>query len=176
MKLTIPDIPFSSLKASQRLCEDFSASIDAARNIREDLQRWYNSLPDEFQLRPQPMGATPISVTPRKGVAVLNLSYLCLEVLLYRALLRPLGQASPPPPVEDDETNSSASDFQWFFENINIDHLTPLPPLETLAINEAAEVTIKAAEKCAAVTTNYLSRLASNDFDTFWHSCKLMSV
>ncbi|KAF9888663.1 hypothetical protein FE257_008421 [Aspergillus nanangensis] len=140
---------FYSLQASQKLFEDFRASIDAARTIRLDLQAWYSSLPEPVRLR---------NFSDVNGAAVLHLSYLTLEVLLYRAILRPLGRASPPPPIAGD-MEPSTTEFPWFFENLDVDHLTQLPALETVELDEAAETTINAAEK-----------LTSSDFDSFWHS------
>ena len=40
---------FYTLRASQRMCEDFRISINAARPIREELQAWYASLPESLR-------------------------------------------------------------------------------------------------------------------------------
>ncbi|KAL2825500.1 fungal-specific transcription factor domain-containing protein [Aspergillus cavernicola] len=163
---------FYSLRSSQRLCKDFRASVDTARAIRQDLQAWYASLPETIRLR-QPSNTANYGTSTTghcKGAAVLNLSYLALEVLLYRAILRPLGQASPPPPIANEEIETGFPEFQLLFENLDVEHLTQLPALETLEFDEAAEVTINAAEKCAGISINFLSRLTSTDFDSFWHS------
>ncbi|KAH7303875.1 fungal-specific transcription factor domain-containing protein [Stachybotrys elegans] len=169
---------FYTLKAAQKLSEDFRASIDSARPIRQALQTWYSGLPEELRLKTQPEGH--IAHSRRQGVAALHFCYLTLELFLYRAILRPLARSPPPPPVSHEEPclNTSAeylmpgqSTSPWFLDDLTLDNLRfdQLPPLDFAEFGEAAEVTLSAAERCAGIIVNFVGTLRAQDFDVLWY-------
>jgi hypothetical protein len=168
----------SSLRASQELYEDFRASINAAKSIRQDLQAWCSNLPQALRLRSLSENATYNTNDRPQGAAVLQLSYLILEMLLYRAILRPLARSPPPPLISregDIELEMGFNDLQELFSVLDFDHLSGLPVLETVEVSEAAEIAVNAAEKCAAIVVNFINGMTSRDFDGFWHSCRFLS-
>ncbi|KAG9252292.1 fungal-specific transcription factor domain-containing protein [Emericellopsis atlantica] len=169
---------FYTLRASQRLAEDFRASVDAARPIRESLQAWYYSLPEELRLRSRAEGQSYRD--HRQGVAVLHFSYLMLELFLYRAILRPLARSPPPPPVtnEEDESDSQSDPFfahglssTWLLDDLTFESLEfdQLPDAGFAEFGEAAEVALNAAERCAAILVNFVASLVPQDFDVHWY-------
>lgn len=169
------------MKASQKLSEDFRASIDAARPIRQRLQGWYSGLPNDLRLKPR----LEIRVLRghQRGIAALHLSYLSLELFLYRAILRPLARSPPPPPIMPEETFSSPANiplFQgpstspWFLDDLAMDgfELDQLPTVDFAEFGEAAEATLNAAEKCAGIIVNFVASLMAQDFDIMWYPCE----
>lgn len=174
----------STLKASQRLSNNFRSSIDAARPIREGLQAWYSGLPDDLRFKPRADGQ--FSSGRRQGVAVLHFSYLTLELLLYRAILRPLARSPPPPPISPEDTSTTSprvaasppvpSPAPWLLDDLVLDslELDQLPEVNFPMFREAAEATLNAAEKCAGIIVNFVATLAAQDFDVLWYPCKFM--
>jgi hypothetical protein len=113
-----------------------------------------------------------------QGAAVIHLSYLVLEMLLYRAILRPLARSPPPPLISregDIEAEMGFNDLQELFSVLDFDHLNGLPVLETVEMSEAAEIAMSAAEKCATIVINLINSMTSRDFDGFWHSCRFFA-
>ncbi|KAL1839806.1 hypothetical protein VTK73DRAFT_3912 [Phialemonium thermophilum] len=175
---------FYTLRNSQRLSNNFRASIDAARPIREGLQSWYSGLPDDLRLRPREGGGAGTQSPPKRhhGVAVLHFAYLTLELLLYRAILRPLARSPPPPPISSEDAPPSAGaapttspwhdpQSPWQLDDLVVDslQLDQLPVVDSSVFGEAAEATINAAEKCAGIIVNFLGTLSAQDFDVLWY-------
>ncbi|KAF7125399.1 hypothetical protein CNMCM5793_001577 [Aspergillus hiratsukae] len=161
---------FYTLKASQKLSGDFRASINAARPIRTQLQNWYSSLPDSLHLNSRPDANAHLNYGRVEGTADLQLSYLVLEMFLYRAILRPLASSPQPPPISEDKDPSPMSS-PWFLEDLTFDGhgFDQLPASNFLELGEAAEATLNAAEKCAAILVNFVGTLLPRDFGSFWH-------
>jgi hypothetical protein len=110
-----------------------------------------------------------------EGAADLHISYLVLEMFLYRAILRPLARSPPPPPISDDEDPPAMSP-PWFLEDLTFDGhgFDQLPALNFSELGEAAEATLNAAEKCTAIIANFVGTLLPRDFGSFWHPCKFL--
>ncbi|KAL2706116.1 hypothetical protein AAEP93_001366 [Penicillium crustosum] len=161
---------FYTIKASQRLSDDFRASIDAARPIRAQLQQWYLSLPDNLRLKRSSGGNSHPASNPVEGAADLHFSYLVLEMFLYRAILRPLARSPPPPPISDD-TDPTSMGSSWLVEDLTFDRhvFDQLPLMNSMQLGEAEEATLKAAEKCAAIIVNFVGALVPHEFGSFWH-------
>ncbi|CDM31751.1 Zn(2)-C6 fungal-type DNA-binding domain [Penicillium roqueforti FM164] len=161
---------FYTIKASQRVSDDFRASIDAARPIRAQLQQWYLSLPDTLRLKRGSVSNSHIASDPIEGASDLHFSYLVLEMFLYRAILRPLAQSPPPPPISDDTDPTPMGAF-WLVEDLTFDThgFDQLPAMNSMQLGEAEEATLKAAEKCAAIIVNFVGALAPHEFGSFWH-------
>ncbi|GAM40017.1 hypothetical protein TCE0_034f12035 [Talaromyces pinophilus] len=158
---------FYTLRASQRMCEDFRISINAARPIREELQAWYASLPESLRIKQKCENS--YQNTPRiEGVSSLHFAYLILELFVYRAILRPLARSPPPPPIADDR---DPQDIAWLLEDLGYDGqgLDQLPVVDFSELGDAAEATLNAAEKCAGIIVNFVGALTPVDFDTFWY-------
>lgn len=161
---------FYTLRASQRMCEDFRISINAARPIREELQTWYASLPESLRIKQKHQNN--YQNTPRiEGVSSLHFAYLILELFVYRAILRPLARSPPPPPIADDK---NPRDIAWLLEDLGYDGqgLDQLPVVDFSELGDAAEATLNAAEKCAGIIVNFVGALTPVDFDTFWYPCE----
>ncbi|RDW66463.1 hypothetical protein BP6252_10098 [Coleophoma cylindrospora] len=156
---------FYTLRASRIMSQDFSLSLNTAQPLRHRLRAWYSSLPDPLRMRNR--SGTGAS-TVLDSNASLHLAYLTLEVLLYRALLRPLGRSNgwsnhhdstilhghlqnPQPATNGKETDT---DFETLFGGLQV----------------AAEATISAAEHCARLATTFTADLSSRDFSGFWYS------
>ncbi|OKL61816.1 hypothetical protein UA08_03028 [Talaromyces atroroseus] len=156
---------FYTLRGSQRTSEDFQASINAARPIRQKLQAWYSSLPDFLRIK------TPHQpeLCCREGAGVLHFAYLTLELFVYRAILRPLARSPPPPPIIADDKSSEST--MWLLEDLGFDGygLDQLPAVDVSEFGEAAEATLNAAEKCAGIIVNFVGALEPRDFDMFWY-------
>ncbi|KUL83677.1 hypothetical protein ZTR_07504 [Talaromyces verruculosus] len=158
---------FYTLRASQRMCEDFRISINAARPIREELQAWYTSLPESLRIKQK--RENNYQNTPAiEGVSSLHFAYLILELFVYRAILRPLARSPPPPPIADDR---DPQDIAWLLEDLGYDGqgLDQLPVVDFSELGDAAEATLNAAEKCAGIIVNFVGALTPVDFDTFWY-------
>lgn len=153
------------------MSEDFRASINAARPIREKLQTWYSSLPESLRIRTQPAKDQP-DPGRKAGTGVLHFAYLTLELFVYRAILRPLARSPPPPPIiADDKTADST---MWLLEDLGLGFdgygLDQLPSaVDVSEFGEAAEATLNAAEKCAGIIVNFVGALKHFDFDMFWY-------
>ncbi|KGO48660.1 Transcription factor, fungi [Penicillium expansum] len=143
---------FYTIKASQRLSDDFRSSIDAARPIRAQLQQCH--LPSNRV----------------EGAGDLHFSYLVLEMFLYRAILRPLARSPPPPPISDDNDPTPMGSL-WPVEDLTSDRhvFDQLPAMNSMQLGEAEEATLKAAEKCAAIILNFVGALVPHEFGSFWH-------
>ncbi|EED19110.1 conserved hypothetical protein [Talaromyces stipitatus ATCC 10500] len=158
---------FYTLRASQKMCQDFRISINAARPIREELQAWYASLPDSLRIKQKPENS--YQNTPHiEGVSSLHFAYLILELFVYRAILRPLARSPPPPPIADDK---DPQNIAWLLEDLGCDGqgLDQLPVVDFSELGDAAEATLNAAEKCAGIIVNFVGAMTEVDFDTFWY-------
>lgn len=97
------------------------------------------------------------------SAACLKFAYLTLEILLYRALLRPLGNidlmdvSKAVPQTEHPRNDSQES-------------MTGQELGESLR-NEI-ELIICAAENCARIVSTFTVELMSWDFAGFWYACK----
>ncbi|KAL2836943.1 fungal-specific transcription factor domain-containing protein [Aspergillus pseudoustus] len=143
---------FYTLKATSRLAKDLHSSLSVAKPLRTRLDEWYSALPEEYKLHQitTPSGSLG---NGRRFVAYLRLSYLTLELFIYRALLRPIGHT-----VSPQQTSS-----------------LPRPTTQSLEEREdnmdpAIEATYIAAEGCASLIISYVSGLKSRDFNAFWFS------
>ncbi|RAO65189.1 uncharacterized protein BHQ10_001201 [Talaromyces amestolkiae] len=133
---------FYTLRASQRMCEDFRISINAARPIREELQAWYASLPESLRIKQKHEN---------------NYQAPRIEA-----------RSPPPPPIADDKY---PQDISWLLEDLGYDGqgLDQLPVVDFSELGDAAEATLNAAEKCAGIIVNFVGALTPVDFDTFWY-------
>lgn len=163
----------STLRASQKLCDEFDASITVARPLRERLQLWYSDLPPDLRIKPHaPPRDRRWSSLSTHGVAVLHFCYLTAELMLYRAILRTLTPSPPPALITDEEGFSMAGQINWedvFLRDLN---LNQLPSPDSLGSGEGVEAALAAAEKCAGIIANFTFDLTSNDFETMWYGCE----
>lgn len=145
----------STLRASRRLAHDFDLSLQTAKPLREQLRKFYASLPQSLHLKKRNGDiATPTGNATLDGTSCLHFAYLTLEVLLYRAILRPLGRKIPRSGVVTDGTNPSKQG------DIQLD-----------ASMSAAEVATRtAAGTCARLVISFTAALDSGDFGSFWYS------
>jgi hypothetical protein len=101
--------------------------------------------------------------------SALHFAYLTLEVLLYRALLRPMNLRRVPKPV----ANAAHHDAIDAGGDYGIADGSSRSPSDVVEDNrEAAEAVIVAAEKCAKIVTDFTAGLDSQKFSAgFWYSC-----
>ncbi|KAH8701582.1 fungal-specific transcription factor domain-containing protein [Talaromyces proteolyticus] len=163
---------FYTLKRSQTMSEDFLASINAARPIREELQTWYRTLPQSLRMNhihEKGSKSREDDLQSIEGVCALHFAYLTLELFVYRAILRPLARSPPPPPIVADDKNSQT--MMWLLEDLGIDGygLDPFLSVDISEFGDAAEATLNAAQKCAGIIVNFVGALSSSDLDTFWY-------
>lgn len=84
---------YYSLRATQRTSKDFQASIHIARDLRQRLKNWNDSLPPSLAIR-QPERNDSLGSARLSGNPSLSLAYIVTQMTLFRALLRPLENLS----------------------------------------------------------------------------------
>lgn len=170
---------YSTIRAAQSLADDLNASICAIRPLRESLVVWYSNLP--MALQSSKKMSSEISTVPLvpNSVACLHFAYITLEILLYRALLRPLENVDFGLDLEDPRTAGHSHNVFGTGVDYNFDTRDGRWDLETLVANEGehqasflgqAEAIICAAEQCATVVTTFTAEMMSWDFAGFWYS------
>lgn len=170
---SLTDIFHSTLRASQILNADFSASAELGRGLLGKLNVWYSSLPETFRLPNWSKSVHGLAPHPTS----IHFAYLLLVVYVYRAMLRPLARSSSPPMIFDLEdmaisplpVDNPSLDFT---DNAGIESL---PEVFMPDICGTKEITLHAAEKCATIVLNFTRRLTPSDFTGFWYSCKCIS-
>lgn len=162
-----------SLRASQKLSPDMSASIQAARPLLERLEVWRTSLTDHEN---HVIGQPGCSETgPRFSI---HFAYYILVIYVYRALFRPMVQPATPPHIIDLEepiildNSLNFDDFSW--DVTGLANTTPFPALNVVADSQAEtfDDVARAGNECAAGVINLARRLSFSDTGKFWHSCK----
>ncbi|KXH68258.1 fungal specific transcription factor [Colletotrichum salicis] len=78
-----------TIRATEKLADDLPGSFNAIRPLRAELKLWYASLPTYLKT-PKADSERAAPAAP-SSAACLKFADLALEILLYRALLRPLG-------------------------------------------------------------------------------------
>ncbi|KAL3444612.1 hypothetical protein BJX65DRAFT_310798 [Aspergillus insuetus] len=92
---------FYTLKATSRLANDLTLSLSVAKPLRTRLNEWYSALPDQYKLTQDTTSSPQRNSSSLKTAAYLRLSYLTLELFIYRALLRPIGSTVTPHRVSE---------------------------------------------------------------------------
>ncbi|RFU34250.1 hypothetical protein B7463_g2069, partial [Scytalidium lignicola] len=156
---------FYTLRASRLLSHDFDASLTTAQPIHLRLKAWYSGLPASLQIRKRSM-LDETRFAELESNSALHFAYLSLEILLYRALLRPLN-VSRVPKQATDINNREGNDFGGDY---GVTWSSPKSPYSGFEGNrEAAEAVIVAAEKCAKIVTDFTAGLDSQSFSAgFW--------
>ncbi|EXJ85371.1 hypothetical protein A1O1_05735 [Capronia coronata CBS 617.96] len=159
---------FYTLRASRRLATDFASSLKAAKPLREQLRNWYSSLPPPLQMRNKSEKAPTAGVT-MDATAALHFAYLSLEVLLYRALLRPLG----PPSKKDAHAANPPGSGGGVAPTVETTRQVDRKPIDGGSADDmlAARVATRtAAHNCAKLVVSFTAGLDSLDFGAFWYS------
>lgn len=168
---TVQEI-FYSLRASQQLSIDLTASVQAARPVLERLNQWRSSL--AYQRN----GAEgdPSSSNTRHQSSIL-FGHHILIMYVYRALFRPMVESTIPPHIIDLEepiiNDSLAFDgLRW--DVPSLETIIPFPALDTTADSQAeiVEDITRAANECAVGMINLVRRFSLADYSSFWYSCK----
>ncbi|KAK1721434.1 fungal-specific transcription factor domain-containing protein, partial [Colletotrichum acutatum] len=148
-----------TIRATERLADDLIGSIRAIKPLREELKLWYAGLPLYLKTpRLDPESAAPAAPS---SAACLKFAYLTLEILLYRALLRPLGNID----LEDISNAVPQTEHVRSDSDANITEREPGEGLQ----NEI-ELIICAAENCARIVSTFTVELMSWDFAGFWYA------
>lgn len=163
---------FYSLRASQQLSTDLTASVQAARPVLEKLNHWRSSLADQkFREDNDSSGGSA------RSYSSVFFGHYILIVYVYRALFRPMVESNIPPHIIDLE--EPVIDNPLVFDDLNwdapiLDSITPLPALDTNADSqsEIVEDITRAANECAVGMINLVRRFSFADFGSFWYSCK----
>ncbi|OBT70773.1 hypothetical protein VF21_10190 [Pseudogymnoascus sp. 05NY08] len=167
-----------TIRAAQSLADDLSASISAIRPLREGLGLWYSRLPAALQLPKKTSSEMNAPIVPN-SVACLHFAYLTLKVLLYRALLRPLGSVDFKQDAVESQTGTQNTNGYITGAVTSSDAPDICRNPATLDASDwehqasfrgQAEAIICAAEKCAILVTNFTAELMSWDFAGFWYS------
>ncbi|KAJ0426791.1 hypothetical protein BJY00DRAFT_306787 [Aspergillus carlsbadensis] len=151
---------FYTLKATSRLAKDLHSSLSVAKPLRTRLNEWYSALPDEYRLTQDAASSTQHNNSGLKLASYLRLSYLTLELFIYRALLRPIGPTVTPDRGSDLRSRAHRPTAQQDRQQDG-------------NLDTAIEATYIAAEGCASLVVSYVSGLKSRDFNSFWFSCRL---
>lgn len=159
-----------TVRATAQLADNLDESVKAIKPLREELALWYAGLPMALKSpKADPERTTPIEPS---SAACLRFAYLTLEVLLYRALLRPLGAVDLEDANVHGEANTDLYGELWpESQDFCIDTEQRANGQEQHdGFRDQAELIISAAEKCATIVTNFTVELMSWDFAGFWHS------
>ncbi|KAF4783072.1 hypothetical protein HER10_EVM0005871 [Colletotrichum scovillei] len=148
-----------TIRATEKLADDLAGSIRAIKPLREELKLWYAGLP--IYLKTPKVDPERTAFAAPSSAACLKFAYLTLEILLYRALLRPLGSI-------DLEDVSNAAPLTEHVRNDLDANITAQEPDEGLR-NEI-ELIICAAENCARIVSTFTVELMSWDFAGFWYA------
>ncbi|UNI15519.1 hypothetical protein JDV02_002046 [Purpureocillium takamizusanense] len=158
-----------SLRASQRLAVDLSASLAVAKPLLDTLGGWRASLPTNSSQTAQ-HGDTSQSQTHLP--ATIHNAYWILLVYVWRALLRATVRSSDPPVVihmqEPSDSGYLAEDMHWRF-----DYLPEMDVRVEEDANDNSHIVRElheAALTCASNVLDFLSGLDYSAFNGFWHS------
>ena len=168
-----------SLKASQRLANDMSTSVQVARPLLEKLEVWRNSTAGYGHL---PDDASDPNSDSSGSRSSLRFAYHILVIYVYRALLRPQVQSMTPPHIIDLEEpivfdgSLDLADFDWGVPGPT--STTPFPAATAAddSRTKVVEDITRAAAECAAGTISCVRRFSFGDLSSFWHSCKSSSA
>ncbi|KAJ4088367.1 hypothetical protein NW769_013587 [Fusarium oxysporum] len=173
---------FYSLKASQKLSENLSLSIQIAQPIFEQLSLWRASV-----LAPE----SP-TITSNNGMlndkasypATILVAHATLVTYVWRALLRPIVPSAIPPLIVDDQQLAEASLFMELqphdIENLcwdlpDLSHLE-LPLRSTVDGTGSHDAVTQNLHQSSLAWATSLSSLVKNlspaRFHEFWYSCK----
>ncbi|PCD23943.1 hypothetical protein AU210_015457 [Fusarium oxysporum f. sp. radicis-cucumerinum] len=173
---------FYSLKASQKLSENLSLSIQIAQPIFEQLSLWRASV-----LAPE----SP-TITSNNGMlndkasypAAILVAHATLVTYVWRALLRPIVPSAIPPLIVDDQQLAEASLFMELqphdIENLcwdlpDLSHLE-LPLRSTVDGTSSHDAVTQNLHQSSLAWATSLSSLVKNlspaRFHEFWYSCE----
>ncbi|KAJ9132077.1 Transcription factor [Pleurostoma richardsiae] len=85
---------FYTLMASKRLADDFKASLVVGRSLLERIRQWKSRLP-AYKMSDETPTQRDRDYFHSGSSAQLRLACLTLEILVYRAMLRPLSRQNP---------------------------------------------------------------------------------
>ncbi|KAL5590947.1 hypothetical protein FOBRF1_014504 [Fusarium oxysporum] len=173
---------FYSLKASQKLSENLSLSIQIAQPIFEQLSLWRASV-----LAPEsPTITSNNSMLNDKASypATILVAHATLVTYVWRALLRPIVPSAIPPLIVDDQQLAEASLFMELqphdIENLcwdlpDLSHLE-LPLRSTVDGTGSHDAVTQNLHQSSLAWATSLSSLVKNlspaRFHEFWYSCK----
>ncbi|KAH7120597.1 fungal-specific transcription factor domain-containing protein [Dactylonectria macrodidyma] len=160
-----------TIRATQALADNLDASVKTIRPLREELTLWYAKLPASLKSHKKSDPERTAPITP-SSAACLRFAYLTLEVLLYRALLRPLGGADFGEDGQDLQSKDQVTHESGarFVTPDHADHVAGNIKKKDPSFRVQAEPIISAAENCAALVTKFTVELMSWDFAGFWYS------
>ncbi|KAJ3539112.1 hypothetical protein NM208_g5620 [Fusarium decemcellulare] len=156
-----------SLRASQRLGEVISTSVEVAKPLLHSLNAWRESLSLPVNDRETAVGV------PESLPSTIYHAYLVLLMYIWRALLRTTVRSSDPPQViHIQDLSESATnlfrDFHWGF-----DYLPEMDVPVTEELRENSTVVgelYEAAISCATSIIDFVSGLDYKAFNQFWYS------
>ncbi|RFN42549.1 fungal specific transcription factor [Fusarium flagelliforme] len=163
-----------SLRASQNLAEDISASVEIAKPLLQSLRTWRESLPmltSGSSVREMSAGG------PERLPSTIYHAYLVLLLYIWRALLRTTVRSSDPPQVIHIQDMSESAtnifrDFDWGFDYLPA---IEVPANESLGENSTVVIELyEAAISCATSITDFMSSLDYAAYSQFWYSYRLL--
>ncbi|GAB1737061.1 hypothetical protein NU219Hw_g421t1 [Hortaea werneckii] len=162
---------FYSLRASQKLSVDMSASLAAATPLLERLNNWRSRAENHG------IFATDQNELNSQGpLPTVHFAYRILILYVYRALLRPMVQSASPPHIIDldglqtfDCTTGPGS-FTWNGLGQADAIPFPAPHVSGGSLEEVTKDVTRAANECAAGIVNFVRHLSVGDMSEFWHS------
>ena len=162
-----------SLRASQKLSVDMSASLAAATPLLERLDNWRSRAENHG------IFATDQNRLNSQGpLPTMHFAYRILVIYIYRALLRPMVQSASPPHVIDldgpqtFDCTTGPGDSTW--NDPGQADATPFlaPHVFAGSQGEMTKDVTRAANECAVGIVNFVRGLSVGDMSEFWYSCK----
>ncbi|KAI9044844.1 transcription factor domain protein [Aspergillus affinis] len=168
-----------SLRAAQRLSTNFGETLKTAQVLLRRLKEWYSNLPPTLKLQNRAFPATDSTDHHlHQHTNPLHFAYILLEVFIFRSLLRPMVRSAAPPRLFEE------TDIQDVFTNpvddyiaqiVDCDEVEPTPAIDMCSGDSSVNVTLTAAENCAARMIRFVVRmpLSEGGFE-FWYSwCRI---
>ncbi|WQF89992.1 hypothetical protein CDEST_15006 [Colletotrichum destructivum] len=168
-----------SLQSCQKLAEDLTGSIQAARTAFDALNIWRANIPGLEHILEETNVTKPALDNDPSSV---QFAYLILVTYVWRAVLRPTVRSQPPPPIIDvdqeeqpaEGTSLSLEDFSWEIGDlcdISLDLGDGGVEVHDATIIELYQGALAWA-KCLV---GFVFKLSSRQMGEFWHSWSQLS-
>jgi hypothetical protein len=114
----------SSLKSTRALCNSLEGTLEVAKPLRLKLAQWFKDL-DKDRLKASENRKSP----DLNGEGSLHLAYITAKIELFRAMLRPKGEATAPAGAALRQgAISLAKEMFEFLESLDARHLEAFWP------------------------------------------------
>lgn len=141
---------FFTVSAMKKTTGDFQLALETAKPFRARLKQWQDDLPPSLRLSGlESVHSRGHGPDELYSTGSLRLAYITAQVMLFRALLRPLATALI--------MSQNSFEAPTFWES------------------DAAVAVVRGAVGCAKELVRFIEGLTTADWDSFWFTCKFSS-